>query len=43
MDVEWFEPYTRVLDASRGPEWAQWFIGGKLNIAHNCLESVGRH
>ncbi len=37
MNVEWFEPYTRVLDASRGPEWAQWFIGGKLNIAHNCL------
>ena len=37
MDIEWFEPYTRVLDASRGPEWAQWFIGGKLNIAHNCL------
>ncbi len=37
MDVAWFEPYTRVLDASRGPEWAQWFIGGKLNIAHNCL------
>ncbi len=38
MDVEWFEPYTQVLDASRGPEWAQWFIGGKLNIAHNCLD-----
>ncbi len=38
MDVEWFEPYERVLDASRGPEWARWFIGGRLNIAHNCLE-----
>ena len=37
MDVEWFEPYSQVLDDSRGPEWAQWFIGGKLNIAHNCL------
>ncbi len=37
MNVEWFEPYTRVLDDSRGPEWTQWFIGGKLNIAHNCL------
>ena len=38
MGVEWFEPYSRVLDASRGPEWAQWFIGGRLNIAHNCLD-----
>ncbi len=36
--IEWFEPYTQVLDASRGPEWARWFIGGKLNIAHNCLD-----
>ena len=38
MRVEWFEPYRQVLDMSRGPEWAQWFIGGRLNIAHNCLD-----
>jgi acetyl-CoA synthetase len=38
MRVEWFEPYRQVLDASRGPEWAQWFVGGRLNIAHNCLD-----
>jgi acetyl-CoA synthetase len=38
MGVEWFEPYHRVLDTSRGPEWAEWFLGGKLNIAHNCLD-----
>ena len=38
MHVEWFEPYHQVLDASRGPEWAQWFVGGRLNIAHNCLD-----
>src|ERR1700722_18553692 len=38
MGVEWFEPYKQPLDASRGPEWAQWFVGGKLNIAHNCLD-----
>ncbi len=38
MDVSWFEPYRQVMDASRGPEWAQWFTGGRLNIAHNCLD-----
>jgi hypothetical protein len=38
MGVEWFEPYHQVLDSSRGPEWAQWFVGGRLNIAHNCLD-----
>jgi len=38
MEVAWFEPYTQVVDVSRGPEWAQWFTGGRLNIAHNCLD-----
>lgn len=36
--IEWFTPYQRVLDASAGPEWAKWFVGGRLNIAHNCLD-----
>ncbi len=38
MRVAWFEPYRRVLDASHGPEWSQWFTGGRLNIAYNCLD-----
>jgi acetyl-CoA synthetase len=38
MRVDWFTPYERVLDVSRGPEWAQWFTGGRLNIAHNCVD-----
>jgi acetyl-CoA synthetase len=38
MNVEWFKPYRQVMNASRGPEWAQWFVGGRLNIAHNCLD-----
>lgn len=38
MDVAWFTPYRQVMDLSRGPEWSQWFLGGRLNIAHNCLD-----
>jgi acetyl-CoA synthetase len=38
MRVEWFAPYRQVVDASRGPEWAQWFVGGRINIAHNCVD-----
>jgi acetyl-CoA synthetase len=38
MRVEWFAPYRQVLDVSRGPEWSEWFLGGRLNIAHNCLD-----
>jgi acetyl-CoA synthetase len=45
MQVEWFTPYRQVMDLSHGPEWARWFQGGTLNIAHNCLDrwaSTGR-
>src|SRR5690349_353378 len=38
LGVEWFEPYRQVMDLSRGPEWSQWYLGGKLNIAHNCVD-----
>ena len=38
LQVSWFEPYTRVCDTSRGPEWAEWFLGGRLNIAYNCVD-----
>ena len=31
------EPWDAVVDVSRGPEWATWFVGGKLNIAWNCV------
>jgi len=26
LGIEWFEPYTRVLDTSAGVEWSQWFL-----------------
>jgi len=35
--IEFFEPWQHVVDTSRGPEWATWFVGGKLNIAWNCV------
>jgi len=42
MGVDWYEPYTQVLDTSRGVEWARWFVNGKLNIAWNCLDRHAR-
>lgn len=38
IGIEWFQPFEQVVDLSRGPEWARWFTGGKLNIVHNCLD-----
>jgi acetyl-CoA synthetase len=34
--LDWFEPWDRVLDWS--PPWVKWFEGGKLNVAHNCVD-----
>ena len=36
LGLEFAEPWTQVYDASRGPEWTTWFVGGKVSIAHNC-------
>lgn len=36
-EVEWFEPYEKVLDDSDAPFY-KWFIGGKINITYNCLD-----
>jgi acetyl-CoA synthetase len=38
LGIEWFQSYGKVLDDSKGIEWARWFLGGKLNITHNCLD-----
>ena len=37
LGLEFAEPWERVIDTSRGDEWATWFTGGKLNVAWNCV------
>ncbi|MDQ3865948.1 MAG: AMP-binding protein [Actinomycetota bacterium] len=37
MGLEFFRPWDRIVDLSRGPEWATWFVGGTLNVAWNCV------
>ncbi|MDQ7828155.1 MAG: acetate--CoA ligase [Armatimonadota bacterium] len=38
LGLEWFRPYTRVLDTSRGLPWTTWWIDGQYNYVHNCLD-----
>jgi acetyl-CoA synthetase len=38
LDIRFDRPYERILDTSRGIPWAQWCVGGKLNIVTNCLD-----
>jgi acetyl-CoA synthetase len=37
MGLEFSRPWEQVCDVSRGPEWTTWFVGGRLNIAWNCV------
>ncbi|KPL89150.1 AMP-binding protein [Ardenticatena maritima] len=38
LGIEFYEPYERIVDLSRGIQWPQWCVGGKMNIVHNCLD-----
>ncbi|HWC32080.1 MAG TPA: AMP-binding protein, partial [Actinomycetota bacterium] len=34
--IDWFEKWDRLLEWD--PPWQKWFVGGKLNVAHNCVD-----
>jgi acetyl-CoA synthetase len=36
-ELEWYQKWERVLDDSQKPFY-KWFVGGKVNIVHNCLD-----
>jgi acetyl-CoA synthetase len=36
QELHWFKKWDRVLDWQ--PPFATWFVGGQLNISHNCLD-----
>jgi len=35
--IDWIKPFTDVLDESKAP-FVKWFDGGKLNVAHQCID-----
>ncbi len=34
--IDWYHKWDRVMEWT--PPWVQWFTGGKLNVAYNCLD-----
>jgi acetyl-CoA synthetase len=34
--LDWFRRWDKVLEWT--PPHAEWFVGGKLNVSHNCLD-----
>jgi acetyl-CoA synthetase len=38
LDIEFYEPYSQVVDLSDGIQLPKWCVGGKMNIVHNCVD-----
>ncbi|MFW9835356.1 MAG: AMP-binding protein, partial [Candidatus Thorarchaeota archaeon] len=38
LDIVFYEPYSEVVDLSKGIAWPKWCVNGKMNIVHNCLD-----
>ncbi len=34
--LDWFEDWHTILEWE--PPYAKWFVGGKLNVSHNCVD-----
>jgi propionyl-CoA synthetase len=35
--IDWFEPFSQVLDNSN-PPFTKWYVGGKTNLCHNAID-----
>ncbi|HEX7098510.1 MAG TPA: AMP-binding protein [Acidimicrobiia bacterium] len=38
LGIPFITPYREVVDVSRGPQWATWFVGGELNLSAACVD-----
>ena len=38
IGLDWFKPYSKTLDTTKGHAFADWFIDGQTNIALNCVD-----
>ncbi|MCZ2127295.1 MAG: AMP-binding protein [Anaerolineales bacterium] len=38
LDVQFYEPYSQVVDLSGGIQFPKWCAGGKMNVVYNCVE-----
>jgi acetyl-CoA synthetase len=38
LDIQFYKPYSRVVDLSESKPWARWCVDGDMNIVHNMLD-----
>lgn len=38
LDIQFYEPYSNVVDLSEGIQFPKWCVDGMMNIVHNCVD-----
>ena len=38
LDIQFYKPYTKVVDLSNGIQFPKWCADGTMNIVHNCVD-----
>jgi acetyl-CoA synthetase len=38
LDIQFYKPYTKIVDLERGIRFPRWCVDGQMNIVHNCLD-----
>ncbi|PZR97656.1 MAG: AMP-dependent synthetase [Candidatus Chloroheliales bacterium] len=38
LDIQFYTPYSQVVDISKGIQWPRWFVGGRYNYVHDALD-----
>jgi len=38
LDIQFYEPYSQVVDLSNGIQFPKWCVDAKMNIVHNCVD-----
>ena len=38
LGIEFFRPYSQILDMEHSREFPRWCVDGEMNIIHNCLD-----
>jgi acetyl-CoA synthetase len=41
--LDWYKKWDKLFDGSNPPFW-RWFVGGRINACHNCIDRhLGKH
>jgi len=38
LDIQFYQPYSKVVDLSEGIQFPKWCVDGRMNIVHNCVD-----